>query len=157
MAYIILAFLTGCAVILSLVINSKLAEKIGIFQGALINYTVGLLFSILVLIINYKYIDIAIELFANIPFWVYLGGFIGVIVLSINNIVIPKIPTIYSALLLFIGQLSMGMLIDFFIGNSISMGKIAGGLLILCGMLYNFYVDKKASDNVIVNEQINYR
>lgn len=152
MTYIILAFLTGCAVILSLVINSKLAEKIGIFQGSLVNYTVGLLFSTLVLIFNYKHINMAIELFIDIPFWVYLGGFIGVIVLSINNIVIPKIPTIYSTLLLFIGQLSMGMLIDFVIGNTISMGKIAGGLLILSGMLYNFYVDKKASDNIIIDE-----
>ncbi|MCT4563412.1 MAG: DMT family transporter [Maledivibacter sp.] len=152
MTYIILAFLTGCAVILSLVINSKLAEKIGIFQGSLVNYTVGLLFSTLVLIFNYRHINMAIELFIDIPFWVYLGGFIGVIVLSINNIVIPKIPTIYSTLLLFIGQLSMGMLIDFVIGNTISMGKIAGGLLILSGMLYNFYVDKKASDNIIIDE-----
>jgi uncharacterized membrane protein YdcZ (DUF606 family) len=152
LTYIILAFLTGCAVILSLVINSKLAEKIGIFQGSLVNYTVGLLFSTLVLIFNYKHINMAIELFIDIPFWVYLGGFIGVIVLSINNIVIPKIPTIYSTLLLFIGQLSMGMLIDFVIGNTISMGKIAGGLLILSGMLYNFYVDKKASDNIIIDE-----
>lgn len=152
LTYIILAFLTGSAVILSLVINSKLAEKIGIFQGSLVNYTVGLLFSTLVLIFNYKHINMAIELFIDIPFWVYLGGFIGVIVLSINNIVIPKIPTIYSTLLLFIGQLSMGMLIDFVIGNTISMGKIAGGLLILSGMLYNFYVDKKASDNIIIDE-----
>jgi uncharacterized membrane protein YdcZ (DUF606 family) len=152
LTYIILAFLTGCAVILSLVINSKLAEKIGIFQGSLVNYTVGLLFSTLVLIFNYRHINMAIELFIDIPFWVYLGGFIGVIVLSINNIVIPKIPTIYSTLLLFIGQLSMGMLIDFVIGNTISMGKIAGGLLILSGMLYNFYVDKKASDNIIIDE-----
>jgi uncharacterized membrane protein YdcZ (DUF606 family) len=135
-----------------LVINSKLAEKIGIFQGSLVNYTVGLLFSTLVLIFNYKHINMAVELFIDIPFWVYLGGFIGVIVLSINNIVIPKIPTIYSTLLLFIGQLSMGMLIDFVIGNTISMGKIAGGLLILSGMLYNFYVDKKASDNIIIDE-----
>lgn len=150
-----MAFLTGCTVILSLVINSKLATKIGIFQGALINYVVGFLFSTLVLLFNYKHIGTAFKAFSDIPFWVYLGGFIGVIVLSINNIVIPKIPTIYSTLLLFIGQLSMGVIIDFSIGNSISIGKIAGGLLILGGMLYNFYIDKKDVVNLTTCEQIN--
>lgn len=148
-----MAFFTGCLVILSLVINSKLATRIGLFQGALINYAVGLSFSALILLFNYKDIGIAFKSSSNIPFWVYLGGFIGVIVLSMNNIVIPKIPTIYSTLLLFMGQLFMGIVIDFAIGNSISVEKISGGLLILGGLLYNLYIDKKEVASLITNEQ----
>lgn len=143
MIYVIIAFFTGCMTILSMIINSKLAMRIGVLQGTLINYVVGLLFSVLFLIINYNSINFSIVSFSSIPIWVYLGGFIGVIVVSINNIVVPQIPAIYSTLIIFIGQLFMGIIIDFFIGNSISKGKIIGGLLILGGMFYNSYIDKK--------------
>ncbi|SKC85222.1 DMT family transporter [Maledivibacter halophilus] len=152
MIYIILAFLTGSMVILSLVINSRLAVKIGVLQGTLINYLVGLIFSILVLIFNYSRVDISLKLFSNIPLWFYFGGVIGVIVVSVNNIVIPKIPTIYSTLLIFIGQIFTGIIIDFILGDSISRGKIIGGLLILLGMMYNFYIDKKNLLVKIVDE-----
>lgn len=143
MGYIILAFITGCMVILSLVINSKLAIKIGVLQGTLINYLVGLTFSILVFLFNYKYVEISLKYLSNIPIWVYFGGAIGVMIVSINNIVIPKIPTIYSTLLIFTGQIFTGITIDFILGDSISKGKIIGGLLISLGMMYNFYIDKK--------------
>lgn len=143
MGYIVLAFLTGCMVILSLVINSKLAIRIGVLQGTLINYLVGLAFSTLVFLFNYKYVEISLKHLSNIPLWVYFGGAIGVMIVSINNIVIPKIPTIYSTLLIFIGQIFTGIIIDFILGDSISKGKIIGGLLISLGMMYNFYIDKK--------------
>jgi len=143
LVYIIIAFFTGFITILSMIINSRLAMKIGVFQGTLINYIVGLLFSSLFLLINLNNTSFSIQDFSTIPFWAYLGGFIGVIIISINNIVIPKIGAIYSTLLIFIGQLFMGVGIDFFIGNSISTGKLLGGLLILGGMVYNFYIDRK--------------
>jgi uncharacterized membrane protein YdcZ (DUF606 family) len=150
-----MAFLTGCIVILSLVINSKLAIEIGTLQGALINYVVGLLFSILVLLFNYKHIDTTIKAFSDIPLWIYLGGFIGVMVILINNNAIPKVGAVYSTLLIFMGQLSMGVAIDFLIGNSISTGKIVGGLLILAGMLYNFHIDKKNLISLSISQQTN--
>lgn len=143
MLYIIIAFFTGFMTILSMIINSKLAMKIGFLQGILINYIVGFVFSFFALIINFNNIDLSIQTFMGIPFWAYLGGFIGVIIISINNIIIPKIGAIYSTLLIFIGQLFMGVVIDFFIGGFISKGKLIGGLLILGGTVYNFYIDRK--------------
>jgi len=151
--YIVFAFFTGCLTIISMIINSKLAMKIGALQGILINFIVGLLFSLLLLLINFNSIDFSSEILSRIPAWAYLGGAIGVIGISINNIVVPKIGAIYATLLIFIGQLFMGITIDFFIGNSISRGKIIGGLLILGGMVYNSYIDKKQFSNLIVNEQ----
>lgn len=154
MIYTIFAFLTGGLTIVSIIINSKLAMRIGVLQGILINYLVGLLFSVLVLLANFSSMKFSLEILSHIPFWAYLGGAIGIIAIAINNAVVPKIGAIYATLLIFIGQLFMGITIDFFIGNSVSKGKIIGGLLILCGMVYNSYIDKKQFSNLTINEQI---
>ena len=138
MIYIVFAFFTGCLTIISMIINSKLAEKIGMLQGILVNYLVGLLFSIIFMLVNFNSMNFSTEIFSFIPFWAYLGVVIGIIGIAINNAVLPKIGAIYATLLIFIGQLFMGITIDFFIGNSISKGKIIGGLLILGGMFISF-------------------
>ncbi|KAJ51035.1 transporter family-2 protein [Clostridium tetanomorphum] len=143
MLYIIIAFVTGGMVILSMVINSHLAKRIGVFQGTLINYVVGLLGIIIVIFTKQKGINLTLKELYNMPSWVYLGGVIGVGVVAASNIVIPKIPTIYSTLLIFIGQIVTGIIIDYFTSNVVSTGKILGSFFILAGLLYNFYIDKQ--------------
>ena len=143
MLYIILAILCGCITIISMVINSHLAKEIGVFQGTLINYVVGLLSTILLIAIVRSPVNLSISSYSKIPLWVFLGGLLGVIVVASSNIVIPKIPTIYTTLLIFMGQLFTGILIDYFRVGFISKGKIIGGFLILLGIIYNSNVDKK--------------
>lgn len=142
MLYIILATLSGCFVILSMVINSYLAKKIGVFQGTLVNYIVGLLGTILLIAIARNFVNLQFSSFTKIPLWAILGGLLGVMVVASSNIVIPKIPTIYTTLLVFIGQLFTGILIDYFRVGFVSKGKIIGGLLIILGLMYNSNVDK---------------
>lgn len=141
--YIIIALVTGSLVILSMITNSRLSEGVGIFQGVLINYLVGLIVSVMILLFNLKSISIG----SNIPWWAYLGGIFGLTVVALSNILIPKIPTIYTTLLIFVGQLFTGIVIDFFTGNSISKGKFIGGILICVGLFYNLMIDKRELAN----------
>lgn len=143
MIYIIIAFLTGGLVILSMIVNSNLAKRVGTFQGTFINYTVGILFTAIILLFNKNSLNISIDSLTSIPFWAYLGGAIGVMVVAMSNIIIPKIPTIYSTLLIFMGQLFTGIVIDSMAGSFVSKGKIIGGLLIVAGLVYNFNLDKR--------------
>jgi len=143
MIYIFLAVFCGCITIISMIINSHLAKKIGTLQGTLINYIVGLSTTIVFMIILKSSFDLPYSSFVKIPWWALLGGLLGVMVVATSNIVLPKIPTIYTTLLIFIGQLFTGILIDYFTVGFISKGKIIGGLLILLGLLYNSNVDKK--------------
>lgn len=143
MLYIMIAFITGGLVILSMVINSRLGDKIGVFGGTLVNYIVGLVGITIVLLIKDGGINMPLSKLQSIPMWAYLGGVIGVCVVSASNIVIPKIPTIYTTLLIFIGQITTGMVVDFINLHTVSIGKIFGSILILLGLLYNFYVDKR--------------
>jgi len=143
--YITIALMTGSLVIISMIMNSRVGDEIGLFQGVFINYVLGTVVSILILLFNIKTITIA----SNIPWWAYLGGVLGVVIVSISNVIIPKIPTIYTTLLIFIGQLFTGMMIDLLTHVDVSKGKVIGGLLICIGLFYNLIVDKKQLGNSI--------
>lgn len=143
MIYITLAFITGGLVILSMILNSGLAKRIGVFQGTFINFFVGLLIISLILLIKKNSIILSLDTISTVPFWAFLGGAIGVLVVATTNTIIPKIPTIYSTLLIFIGQLLAASIIDYFTGHLISKWKIIGGLFIVSGLLYNTYIDRK--------------
>lgn len=147
MIYIILAMIGGGLTIISMIINAGLAKEIGVLRGTLINYIVGLLVILIIMVFAKSTYNFNIDNFSNIPFYAFLGGLIGVIVVSASNVVIPKIPTMYTTLLIFIGQIFTGIIIDYLQLSSISKGKIIGGLLILLGMLYNSNVDKKQLSN----------
>ncbi|MBS5886884.1 MULTISPECIES: DMT family transporter [Clostridium] len=148
MLYILLAILSGVSVVLSRIVNFKLAEEIGTFQGTFFNYLTGFITSLIFFFLTKDYININ-EL--SIPFYAYLGGTIGILVVLMFNYITPKVSSFSLSLLVFIGQLSIGIIIDYFSNNTISIGKILGGLLILLGLSYNISIDKKAQETESLN------
>ncbi|MBU5227614.1 DMT family transporter [Clostridium senegalense] len=144
----ILAIIGGVLTTLSMVINSSLGKRIGVLQSTLINYIVGLLCSMIVLLIVGSNVELSMVEFENIPIFVFCGGIIGVVIVYTSNIIIPKIPVVYSMLLLFIGQIVAGIIIDFLINKKIEINKILGAMVVTIGILYNSKVDNKiCSDN----------
>ncbi|MBS6503538.1 MAG: DMT family transporter [Clostridium sp.] len=148
MLYILLAILSGVSVVLSRIVNFKLAEEIGTFQGTFFNYLTGFITSLIFFFLTKDYININ-EL--SIPLYAYLGGTIGILVVLMFNYITPKVSSFSLSLLVFIGQLSIGIIIDYFSNNTISIGKILGGLLILLGLSYNISIDKKAQETESLN------
>lgn len=138
--YYLFAFLAGALTLVSMITNSKLATHIGTKQSTLVNFMAGLVVSIILYLLfknnSFEFIDL--------PVWAYFGGLMGIFIVIISNIVIPKIPTVYTTLLIFIGQLLTGVIIDFIQYRNLSRYKISGVLLITLGLYYNFIIDKKA-------------
>lgn len=133
----------GATIVLARNINSSLANKIGLLEGTFFNYIIGLFFSFIFLLISSDHLKLSTSLLKSVPLWAYLGGLLGVIVVSISNLVTPKISAFYLTLILFIGQLFSGIIIDYFSLGLISIGKIIGGLLVILGLSYNLIIDKK--------------
>ncbi|KFN02543.1 DMT family transporter [Bacillus clarus] len=142
MLYICIAILVGVSIVVARIINANLATKIGIWEGTFYNYITGLFFSTLFLIFSTDSLYISSYTLQSIPFAVYLGGLVGVIVIALSNYITPKISAFYLTLLIFIGQLFMGTVIDFFMSNELSPGKIIGGVLVLLGLTYNLLIDR---------------
>lgn len=152
--YIFLALITGACVIFSMVINSRLSDHMGIFQGTFINYLTASILSLVIIVLNKDIFSITLASLGQTPQWAYFGGIIGIAVVAISNVIIPKIPAIYSTLIVFIGQLIAGLVIDFYIGTTISTGKLIGGAFVIIGLLYNFKVDFDVKQDKINKESI---
>jgi transporter family-2 protein len=144
MIYIFLALATGGSVIIGIILNSKLAEKIGLTGGTLINYIVGLIGSLLLYALINKGFDFRLTELANVPLLYLTGGLLGVGAVMMNSAILPKIPVVYTTVLIFSGQLIVGILMDYFYFHQLATGKIIGGVFILLGIIYNMKVDKSA-------------
>lgn len=143
--YILLALLAGVTIVLSRIINSNLAKEIGLFQSTFFNFLTGFIFSAIVLFFAKENLNIAAISKASIPFYAYIGGFIGIFSITLSNYIAPKISAFYMTLLIFIGQLSIGIAADYFMLNELSIGKIIGGIIVSLGLSYNLYIDKQDS------------
>ncbi|MCT4545102.1 MAG: DMT family transporter [Vallitalea sp.] len=146
--YLILALISGALVIMSISINGSLAKKVGLIQSSITNYLVGFIASIIFyfimsLFINDTFFDKKIT---DIPFYYFFGGMLGAGIITLNNLLINKISAIYVTILIFLGQMTAGIVIDYFKFGDVSKGKIIGGALILGGLVYYIYGDKRSQE-----------
>lgn len=141
MFYIFLAIISGISIVVSRIINSNLAEEIGVLEGTFYNFLTGFILSCIFLLISNEFITLSHETFASTPFYLYLGGIIGVATISLSNFITPKTSSFYLTLLIFIGQLFMGILIDYITFSQLSTGKIIGGIFVIIGLAWNLYAD----------------
>ncbi|OOM81989.1 hypothetical protein CLPUN_06530 [Clostridium puniceum] len=141
MFFILISIASGAIVVISRILNTRLSEKVGLLESSFFNYLTGLLSAlILFFIIKDK---VKINEFYTIPFWAYLGGALGIIIVILSSVVTPKMSSFYITLIIFIGQLFTGIIIDCITQKTIPFPKIIGGLLVIIGLGYNLHVDSQ--------------
>jgi len=141
---IITSTLTGALIVITRIFNFKMADKMGLFEGASINYIGGLLGSMLLalLLVRPSKLD-----FGGIPLWAYLGGLFGIAIVVLSSYLTKRVSSFYLTLLIFLGQLITGILLDWLVEGYLSIPKIIGGALVLIGFIYNLYVDHIEEEN----------
>lgn len=140
----LLAFSAGITIVLARSVNAFLADKIGAYQSSFFNYLSGLIASVIALLVfAFPTKDILTQ-FQNIPsYTMLLGGMIGVVNIVILNLVCNKIAPIKLTLIVFVAQLSSGILLDYFLFDIFSLKKLCGCFIVLLGLLHYQYVQKK--------------
>jgi len=139
---IIVALLAGLAVVLSRTINARLAQETSILTSVLFNYIVGLATSLIFLAIAGQG-EITFASFAPPSnYLIYTGGIIGVFIIMLLNVIVTKISAFYLTLLLFVGQVFSGMVIDIILSGAFSMSNLIGGILVALGLSLNVLFDK---------------
>ncbi|MEE1072141.1 MAG: DMT family transporter [Cellulosilyticum sp.] len=155
--YITLAILAGVSIVLSRIVNYVLADKIGLFQGTFFNYLTGFIGSFILLLVSGETMKLfSINSYQG-SWWAYLGGIVGVGVIALSSFLSSKISAFYLTLLLFVGQLFGGMVLDYMVSNDFSIQKIIGGVLVVIGLGYNLWIDaktNKASTEIEKNNQV---
>jgi len=141
---VIVSFLAGINIVISRTLNAKLADLTSLRTGTFYNYLIGLFISIPVLLLLGRSEILALPEFVISPNWyIYLGGILGVCVVLLSNITVVKISAFYLTLLLFIGKVFSGILIDIVISQEFSSRNLIGGILVAIGLCVNLLLDSK--------------
>lgn len=148
MFYILISIISGAIVVSSRILNTKLSENVGLVKSSFFNYFTGLLASLILFVIFKE--KISLSQFSPLPFYAYIGGVLGVIIVILSSVITPKMSSFYATLIIFIGQLFTGIIIDCITINSVSLPKIIGGLLVVIGLSYNLYVDSQLQEVTIL-------
>jgi len=140
------AILAGAMVVLSMVMNSQLAHGVGIFQGVFINFAAGLLTSLPVYFLcSFFELEALGDMNYAAPWYAFLGAFYAIAIVAACNVVIPKIPVVYSAVLIFLGQIVTGLVLDALIAGFFDPYKAVGALLITAGLFLNAKIDAETN------------
>ncbi len=135
-----LSLAAGLAVVLSRSINARLAEVAGALPGSFINHLVGLPITLLLAVAARE----GLPLFPALPLgrsWIYLGGVLGVGVVLLFNILVPRISQFSLTVLVFVGQVLAGVLLDLLQGQFSFDASFIGGLLIAAGIGLNLAIE----------------
>ncbi|MCL2863943.1 MAG: DMT family transporter [Lachnospiraceae bacterium] len=146
---IILTFLSGICLVIARSLNARLAILTSVHTSTFFNYVIGLAVSIpVLLLLGFGEISTTTFDFSS-EWYIYLGGIVGVVVIFISNIIVVKISAFYLTLLLFIGQVFTGILIDVMLTGVFSHLNLIGGILVLAGLCTNLLLDRQKKDSAI--------
>ncbi|MDD3611803.1 MAG: DMT family transporter, partial [Eubacteriales bacterium] len=106
-----------------------------------INHLVGLPFT-LALAVFIPSNDISLLAQSPSPqAWIYFGGLLGVIVIYVMNVAVPKISSFRMTLLAFIGQVFIGIILDLIRDSDYSPATFYGGLIVAAGVGINMLIE----------------
>lgn len=138
MAAVLASLAAGVCLVLNRTVNARLAEKSGALAGSFYNHLTGLpCCAALWLLLP----DLPLSQAAAPPLWAWLGGILGVLVVLLYNVAVPRLPAFQVTLLSFLGQVFAGFAIDLFRGQDISGGLFRGGALCALGFLLSQCLD----------------
>ena len=142
---VIVSFASGITTVLSRTVNSLLAHSTNVWKSTLYNYVTGLFVAVIVLFLLGRQEPDPLTAGLSPDLWIYLGGILGVFVVFLANAIVSKISSFYMTLLLFIGQVFTGLILDAFLSQSFSLERLIGGILVAAGLSFNLWMDKLSS------------
>lgn len=132
---IIFTILSGFTILLSIIMLGNINKRIGLMPTTFLNFLSGTIGSLIVLLILNNQLDF--KVLKDVPPYLYLGSVFVIGITMLNGTIINKIPAVYTTMLVFIGQLATGMIIDYFRFHTFSIGDFIGGIVILLGLSFN--------------------
>lgn len=143
--------LAGLLLPIQTCLNSRLRESVGSpFLSSLISFIGGTVFLFIVTLCVNGSVLFPLSTFAQNPAWLWLGGLFGVIGLTTNIFIFPKIGGVQTAILPITGQIIMGLIIDTFglfysAQQTLNITRLLGILLVIAGVVGAVVLGQKRS------------
>jgi transporter family-2 protein len=108
---VVASLAAGAAGAIQVAVNGALGKRVGTLEATGVSLTVSIvLLAAIVLVARHGYGGVAAGF--HEPPWLWLGGVMGVIIVSSITLAGPRIGTFATVSLLMAGQLGMGVVID---------------------------------------------
>lgn len=136
MLYIVGLLLGGVALANQSPINARLGAALkSPFRSSLVSFTVGFVFLVAVFLVSGQHVTLT----GQHPWWIWTPGIFGVVYLTSNILLFPKIGAIQAIVFPIVGQVLMGLMIDtfgWFAAKQLPMTltKAGGAALLLFGV-----------------------
>ncbi|WP_414047601.1 DMT family transporter [Macrococcus equi] len=115
MLYILFALCIGIMVPIQTAVNSRLRQYVlSPFVASFISFLVGTIFLSFITLATKHTLMIDASVFNNNPYWIWIGGLLGVVGLTTNILLFPKLGGVQTVVLPIMGQIIMSMVIDHF-------------------------------------------
>ena len=141
MLAIVIGLVIGILLPMQTSVNSRLRSILGSpFVASFLSFAVGLTFLSITLLLTGQSFGIDSSLFRTEPLWIWSGGLFGVIFLTGNILLFPRLGSVQTVIMPIFGQILMGLLIDHFgwfnsAVNVLTPWRVFGALLVLLGVV----------------------
>lgn len=137
---VVVAMMVGAIVPVQTAINTRLRQSVGSPIGAtFLSFILAVAASCVIALFATRTLVPDLALAASEPWWVWLGGFMGVMFIAGNIVLFPELGAVQTTILPILGQVIMGLLIDatgLFRYPQTPVGplRLLGALLVLIGI-----------------------
>jgi len=135
-----IAFLIGGLVIIAPLLNGRNAARIGTLYASFFNYLFATISALVIACVfsfeaGFNAPTMRFETLSAIPATYFLGGIIGCMIILMMNSFTVRIKAFYIVILPFMGQMTMGLIIDQLNGKSFDIKQTIGIILIIAGLV----------------------
>ena len=140
----LVSMLTGLTILLSRLLNGRLGQLRGPTASTLCNYTVGLLGCLLLALLWQQ--PLHLDKLLGTPLFALGGGALGAGIVLLSTYIVPRIPSYYMALGLFVGQVASSLVLDAVLIQRFPWPNLWGCLLVLAGLSLNLWQDRRQQE-----------
>ena len=141
MLAIVIGLIIGFGIPVQTAINSRLRDAVGSpFWSSLISFAIGTLGLAVATLVSGVALLPSRQILTSQPWWIWLGGLFGVVYLTSNILLFPKLGSVQTVIFPVTGQILMGLLIDnggWFAApvQPLTLMRGIGALLMILGVL----------------------
>ncbi|MBP1903716.1 transporter family-2 protein [Paenibacillus turicensis] len=130
----------GIGLAMQTAVNSQLRKfVISPFLASMISFAIGCIFLTAATLLNGSSLGVPLHVFTDEPLWIWIGGLLGVVALTTNILLFPKLGSVQTSVMPILGMIMMSMVIDHFgffrsPKQPFSMNRVWGVILVLLGV-----------------------
>lgn len=163
---VLFPILMGAGLGMQTAVNAKLRTFVeSPYLASAISFTIGAIFLCLITLISGSDLLVTANVFRDNPAWIWIGGLLGTIGLTINLLLFSKLGGIQAAVLPIFGQIIMGVVIDQFglfnapqsiltVKRGLGLMLVVIGVFVTIGMMKRNKLVKKPKEQQLLPWQI---